>query len=158
MSKATITIKGIPELQAKFERIEPAVKRGVQAAGQYVHGKAKIYPPSTPANAPRQFVSGGRNTWYERGWGSKWAIKAGGWHGNKSSENLMAKWTFKTTNRGLTATIGNNASYAPYVQGADEQTRAMKVIGWKDVGTIAEEEAPRVENFIRGEIQKELNK
>lgn len=158
MSKATITVKGISELQAKFERIEPAVRRGVSAAAVHVYGKAKIYPPSTAANAPRTYQKGARNTWYERGWGSKWAIKAGGWHGHKSSENLMAKWTSKISNHGLTATIGNNASYAPYVQGADEQTKAMKVIGWKDVGTIVEEEAPRVENFIRGEIQKELNK
>lgn len=155
---ATIQIKGLDKLQIKFEGIEPAIKHGIKASALHIKGKVDKYPASTGANSPKSFSSGGNNMWYERGWGSKWALKRGGWHGRKSSENLGRKWTIATENNGMTAKIGNNVSYGKWVQSPEYQARALKRIGWKTTEQVAEEEQLTVERFIKSEIDKALSK
>lgn len=152
---ASITIKGLDKLEKRLGEIKPGVVAGIKAVAVHIEGKVKKYPKSTAANAPKQYSPGQWNTWYERGWGSKWATKDG-WHGNKSSEQLGQKWTTKISNGGLTATIGNNASYARYVHGGQDQSQAMKRIGWKTDEETAEEEVPTVEKFIKEQIERSL--
>lgn len=154
----TVKIKGLKELQRKFDNILPGIKRGVKAGTQHIEGNVKPYPPSTNANVPKVFKSGEVNSWYERGWGAKWAVKAGGWRGRKVSENLLAKWTVKFIDSGLTGIVGNNVSYGPYLQDEEQQTNVMRIIGWRTIQDVAEDELPVVTRFIEGEIQKELNK
>jgi len=156
---STIQIKGLDKLRIKFENVEPGIKAGIKAATLHVKGKVAKYPPATGANEPKTtFTSKGNNTWYQRGWGSKWALKKGSWHGRKSSENLGRKWTVEYRNSGLTGVVGNNVSYGKYVQGADEQASALKRIGWQTTADVAEQEAETVTNFIKHQIDISLSK
>jgi hypothetical protein len=148
----TIQIKGLDKLQIKFDGIEPAIRAGIKASTVHIKGKAAEYPQATIANDP------GQKRWYERGWGSKWHVRGGGWHGRKSSETLGKKWTVEFTNNGMTARIGNNVSYGKWVQSPEYQARALKRIGWKTTEQIAEDERETVEKFIKSQIDKALSK
>lgn len=154
---ATITIKGLDKLEARLKKIKPGVVAGIKAGAQHIEGKVKKYPPATYANSPRSYVPGGGwNTWYERGWGQKWPVASGGWKGKKNSEQLGQQWTIEIKNSGLTARIGNKVSYAHWVHSGTMQARALKRIGWKTDEKVAEEEAPKIEEFIAKMIDKEL--
>jgi len=163
MASISVEIKGMPKLRRKILAVLPALKAGIKAGTIYVEGKINTVPPATIANKPKTYTSGSWNTWYERGWGSKWALSAGGWHGNKSSEMLDTRWTIAFKNAGLTGVVGNDASYGPYVQGPLQgspplQAAALKKIGWKSVTTVAEEESETVTKFVQGHVEKALNK
>jgi len=52
--------------------------------------------------------------WYERGYGPRWRVKSGAVHGRKTSQMLggagpSGRW-------GDERVVGNNVSYAPFVQ------------------------------------------
>ena len=163
MASISVEIKGMPKLRRKILAVLPALKAGIKAATVHVEGKINTYPPETIANKAKTFTSGGNNRWYERGWGTKWALSAGSWHGYKTSQDLKARWTIAFKNAGLTGVVGNNADYAPYVQGPLQgspplQATALKKIGWKSVTTVAEEESETVAKFIQGHVEKALNK
>lgn len=149
---SAIEIKGLDKLKWKMQGVMPAVKVGIKAGTLHVKGKVAIYPKATIANDPSQ------QRWYERGWGSKWHLKSGGWHGKKSSEMLGKKWTIEIRNDGLTGVIGNNVSYGPYVQSPDKQASALKKIGWKTTEEVAEEEKETVLNGIKAQVDKALQK
>lgn len=152
-----LTVKGLDQYQAKVEQILPAVKAAIKAALQHLEGKMKPYPPATLANQPKEYKKGGPNTWYQRGWGSKWALKGGDWHGRETSEQLQQSWTMTIDSTGLRGTIGNDTSYGPYVQGADDQSKAMRTIGWKTTKDVAEEEQQTVTDFVTDHIDKALS-
>jgi hypothetical protein len=155
-----LTILGIKELELKFGNLDPAIKVAVKAGALHIKGKVAVYPAATAGNQPRAYTTGGQNTWYERGYGPKWALKGGGWHGRKRSETLGRKWTIKLTNGGLVGIIGNNVSYGPYVQqGGDEdphQTKVHAAHGWKTTGQVADEEADTVRDLFKRCIDKAL--
>lgn len=155
---ASIEIKGIPQLDKKLESVLPAVRVGIKAGTEHIKGKVAQYPPATLANQPKSYQSGRWNTWYERGWGSKWALAGGGWHGRKSSEALGRKWTIRIENDGLTGIVGNNVTYGPYVQDTEKQATALKRIGWKTTGQVADEEKETVTNFIKQQVDQALEK
>lgn len=157
MSKVEIKIRGMDELRARLLGAVPGIKSGVKAATVHISGVVKKYPPATLANQPKLYTKGSWNTWYERGWGSKWALAGGSWHGRKSSEQLQQRWATRFENDGLTGVVGNSASYAPYVMGErDVQATALKRIGWKSIEDIAEEERDTVRDFIKQHIDKAL--
>jgi hypothetical protein len=154
---AKVTIKGIEEIQAKLKQIKPQIVAGVKAGAVHIEGKVKKYPAATYANSPRTYTPGsGWNTWYERGWGQKWPVASGGWHGKKNSEQLGQQWTTELKNGGLTAVIGNKVSYAHWVHSGTMQARALKRIGWKTDEEIAEQEADKISQFIKEYIDKAL--
>jgi hypothetical protein len=154
-----ITVHGLSELLDKFdhlsENVQKAVRAGIFAGAVHVQTQAKKYPPSTEANIPFQ------RRWYQRGWGSKWMRRDGSVGGKMTSKNLKQQWTVEMRDK-YTVVIGNNVSYGPYVMGGandeHQQAHRMKEIGWKTTDTIAEEQTPKVMEFIEKEIQKALNK
>jgi len=154
MTTVTIQIEGIDAVVDKLNTIEQM--RGFQAAltqvGQHVRDKIKTYPQSTEANQPRSFVSGGKNTWYERGYGPKWARKDGTIGGRKTSEILKQSWGVQATNTQVV--IGTKVTYAPYVHDADEQASFHKRRGWKTAQQVAKEEEPAVRRFIEDYLEK----
>jgi hypothetical protein len=154
----TIQIKGLDRLKIKLGYIPPGMKAGVKAATLHVKGKIAKYPPSTAANQPKVYHAGQWNTWYERGWGTKWATASGSWKGKKSSEMLGKKWTIEMRNDGLTGVVGNNVSYGPYVQDTERQAAPLKRIGWKTTGQVVDEERETVLKFIQDEIENALKK
>lgn len=152
----TIRIEGLEALERKLGRAvaDSTINTAIKAAALHVKGKIAEYPDATDANRPKTYQPGRWNTWYERGFGQKWARADGSVGSRATSETLGRKWTIRTSNR--SATIGNNVSYGPYVQGATRQTAAMRRIGWKTTKDVAEEESERVLRFVVREIEKAL--
>jgi phage gpG-like protein len=153
---ATIEIEGLDELVKKLNDLSKlkTVHAGIKAAGLYVKGKIAIYPPQTIANSPNN-PSG---QWYQRGWGIRY--KGGG--GRQVSEQLGKKWTMKYDQAKFEAVVGNNASYAVFVQGPKQGSKGsrqaghMARIGWKSVDTVAEQESKRVQEYVYQAVRRAI--
>ena len=154
MTTVTIQIEGLDEVVNKLNTIEQfqGLETVMLAVGTHVKGKIDKYPQSTEANEPRSFVSGGKNSWYERGYGPRWARSDGGIGGRKTSETLGRKWTVNASHAQVV--IGNNVSYGPFVQDEEEQASFHKRRGWKTVQQVAKEEEPTVRAFIESYLEK----
>lgn len=154
---AEITIEGLEELLDDLEEILPAIKTGLSAGALYLKGKAAEYPPSTAGNQPKNYVPGRWNTWYQRGFGSKWARADGTVGSRATSETLGRKWTSRgqTGSKGLAWVVGNNVSYSKWVQG-DEQTWFHKAHGWKSTETLKREEEDEVRKRVNEIIEKKI--
>ncbi len=125
MAGVTLQLKGFDKLERKL---------GPLRAGKYWAGILKAaaldvknyiaeYPPASEANNPQ-----GR-TWYERGFGPRWYRADGSIGGSRTSETLGRRWTISADSQ--RAVIGNNASYAPFVQSAEQQSPWHKRRGWR---------------------------
>ena len=148
-SGVTMEIEGMDELIKKLDELGKMSKvhAGMQAAAIHLKGKVAIYPPETAANQP------GHGSWYQRGWGVKYA----GGGGIQSSEDLGQKWTTKYDKVKFEAVIGNNASYAKYVQGPKgTQAKAMKRIGWKGIDVVSNEETKRVQEYVFDAVRRAI--
>jgi len=120
-----IEIEGYDRLRRKLERLgKGAYFRGaLTAAASDVKSWIAEYPRATAANEPGPHPS----RWYERGYGSRWTLAGGGIGGRQTSETLGRRWTTRIASDGRSAIVGNNASYAPFVQdgGHYENEREM---------------------------------
>ena len=154
-SGVTMEIKGMDELIKKLEELGKMSKvhAGMKAAMIHLKGKVNTYPDKTEANVPKHFV-GGR--WYERSWGSKRFTKKGV-KGPKTSERLDTAWTTSYDKVKFEAVIGNDASYAKYVQGPKgTQAKAMKRIGWKGIDVVSNEETKRVQEYVFDAVMRAI--
>lgn len=146
-------IIGDEELRRKLSRLTNLnfMRPVIKAAVTHISGKMAVYPPSGPGNVPNA-----QGRWYERGWGQRWRRKDGGMGGRQTSEDLGPSWKGKAVSntRGV---IGNDASYAKYVQGP-EQARVMDEIGWRTTDEIAEQEAEIVLKWVQQAVDRELAK
>lgn len=149
---ASIQMVGLDRLYAKFRTIEglrPLIDE-IQACGVYLEGKIRKYPRTTYSNAPGPFP----HRWYQRGFGPKWALKGGGVHGVKTSKTLRAHWTVKREDSGLTAVVGNDVKYGPFVQSAEQQASFHKANGWQTDEDIVKQER----NYVVGRLRKRIEK
>lgn len=135
-----VEVKGLDKLIKKLGGITEELDDTLQAAGEE-SGKMLLaeeglqkYPPETDANRPPA-------PYYERGrgmWTSE-TVNSGG------SERLGTRWTVER--EGKTATkIGNSATYAPFVHGA-EQAWFMASKGWNklyDTAVVKQSEIQRI--------------
>jgi len=129
---------------AKKLKLVPAFKAGVKAAGIYLMGVMKVYPPATEANMPKAYP--GR--WYERGYGTRWEDKDGNVMGRRTSQTLFKRWATRKIDEGLGVEIGNNAGYGPYVHDKPRQARFHGLRGWPTVQDKADSEAEKVTEII----------
>lgn len=133
MPLKTIRIEGMDKLRAALGALEAskAIVPVLKAALLHLRGKISVYPQETEANKPKTtFVPKGNNSWYERGYGSKWVEKDGTIDGRQTSQTLGRSWTEAVDAAGKWASLGAKATYGPYVQDADSQTAAHKKHGW----------------------------
>ena len=134
----SLKIEGMDDLLRKMNKVEggkymlPALKAG----GERVRDQAGKYPPSTSANDPSQ------SRWYERNYGPKWRTADGSVKGKKTSQSLGKKWYVKPSKDDVT--VGNTATYAPYVHGDKLQAKWMGKIGWKLLGKTALDQADEI--------------
>ena len=144
-------IIGDEALKRKMQRLGNLdfLRGHVQAGAEHIAGKMKKYPDSTAANLPNA-----QGRWYERGWGSRWRRKDGSIGGRQTSEDLGLSWKSKALSN-TRAQAGNDASYAPHVQGPN-QSRVMQEIGWKTTDMIAEEESEKILRDIQKAVDAEL--
>jgi hypothetical protein len=148
----TIAVQGVEEIKRKLAGIHKAAETGIQASAVYVEGVAKKYPRAGDWNKPGPYPK----TWYNRGEGSEWALKGGGTHKSVTSLRLKEKWTVKYFNGNLSAEVGNNVPYGPYVMGDKDQAPYHKAHGWKTTGQIVKETAAKIQQFIKDAITKAL--
>jgi hypothetical protein len=147
-------VTGIEALSKRLN-VAPAIKSAIQAAILYYKGKIAIYPPATDANKPGRTDAKGRPMgYYVRGTGY---FNAKG-EQTSYSETLGRRWTTETKNNGYTGIVGNNASYASYVQDETTQAPVHKRIGWGTVQSVAKAEMEKLKSIIRNIIVTALNK
>ncbi len=149
-SALVLEIRGIDELDRQLGKVEAALRLGpiLRAAALSIKNEVARYPPSTLANSPLA------RTWYERGFGPRWMRRDGSIGGSRTSETLGRRWTTRVSPR--EARVGNNASYAPFVQGRDQQAAFHARRGWKTLEDVGEKEAQRVIRQIEAAIRRAM--
>lgn len=143
---ANVTVRGTKEIIAKLEAIggAGALRRPMTRAVAHVHDKIAQYPPSTAANSPSNGYS-----WYERGFGTR-SRTGRAW---PTSETLGRRWTHEVAADGRSGVVGNNASYGPFVQSAEQQAAFHARRGWVTDEQVAEKEGDKVVGFFEDEIE-----
>jgi hypothetical protein len=145
-------LKSITNLQ----QLKP-VKGAVRASALHIEGEMKKYPPKTAANQSGPYPK----RWYERGYGPRWAKAGGGVGGRPTSETLGRKWTIAITNQGLSAQVGNNVKYGPYVQGSEgdkKQTITHRDNGWLTDQDVIDNEGQYVNDLIAEAVEDALER
>lgn len=142
----TVTIRGLDEAIRKLDAVgRPGVfRRPMIKATAHLHSIIAVYPASTVANSPANGYS-----WYERGFGTR-ARTGRAW---PSSETLGRRWTHEVSADGRRGVVGNNASYGPYVQSAEQQAAFHAARGWLTDEKVADKEAGKVESFFVDEVE-----
>lgn len=158
MSDMDIRVEGLSELIKKLNSVsnKTYMRATMRAAVEHLKGKVKKYPPGSAANSPSS-VPGSH--WYIRGTGGFYKRKRdGGISSYKNSKNLQGKWTTQIDADGMRAQVGNNVSYAPYVQDEREQMPYHKARGWVTVQDVAKDEANVIAKLFVKNIEKALSK
>jgi hypothetical protein len=132
-----IEVKGLDILVAKLDQFKHEIQSGIKGASEEASREVldtvglRRYPESTAANQPpAPYYIRGRGTQYKSG------------ANNYKSENYGKQWTTKVTG-GWNITIGNRASYAPYLAG-EQQSHVMAAIGWRKLIDVAREKVVKV--------------
>ena len=154
MTKVTIDLDGLDEVLARLERVGSLapLRAGVAAAALQIKGYIARYPPKRPREM--RFTDRQRRFFF-------WALRQGiievPYQRGQSpgSEDLSQRWTIKLRQHGLTAIVGNNASYVRYVQDRDRQSSYHKG-NWQTAQDVAERHAAEVTNIIRLAIEQAL--
>lgn len=159
---ANIKIEGLNKVIGKLNSLEKleAAKAGIKSAALYVKGKVAKYPPRKRVTIAQAggWASDRQKRWFFA------ALKAGDIEVpyrrgmSPSSEALGRKWTIQTRNAGLTAVIGNNTSYGPFVMDEDKQSTMHRIIGWKTTQKVAEEESDKVNELLAKAINQALER
>lgn len=165
-----IEVKNADLLKKAFAQFGKEADKYLSQAGQE---SAKLiletsglrkYPPATAANAPgrtKQVTFGNgrvatfRMGYYVRGRGMFSPTRGGGYKMTGSSERFGTQWYVLKIPGGVT--IGNRASYAPFVSG-DNQAGAMGGIGWRKLTEVGQEKLPEITKVYDAWVDKLLVK
>lgn len=147
-----MSIEGLDELFKRLDGIaDPNLGQTMLVAGgEHLRGVIAQYPPATAANQPRP-----GQTWYERGYGTRWGRKDGSIGGRKSSEALGRGWNVQAESA-RRVVVANSASYGPLVQSAQHQAPFHAARGWITDEQVIEQEAETVMAFFVNEIDRIL--
>ena len=143
-------VHGQKQLERAFNEYPRRIMRGLKAmmggAVELLRSGLADYPPTTAGNQPRTFQSGAQNTWYERGFGSKWARKDGSVGTAETSETLGRSWTTEVKGyaAGVRGIVGTKVSYAPLVQDEKQQTAVHKRNKWPTVQGVFKEKTRQI--------------
>jgi hypothetical protein len=149
----SINLADIERVARKLDLL-PAFSAGIGAAALHVKSVIAVSPPATDANRPGPYPK----HWYIRGTGSFWTLKGGGIHSKKTSETLGRKWTIATRNNGLTAVLGNNVSYAPFLHDAPSAAKWALRRGWLTVQEVARSETDRSREIVTESIHEDIKR
>ena len=158
----TIDDAELRDLTAAFDTLdmEAAIERVIPIAGKMVQTRMAVYPPETDANKPGEYPK----RWYQRHFGPRYALKAGGVGGQNTSERLQKAWRTDII-KPLEAHVftkspqtGGEVSYVEHVQSAEAQTKAHKEHGWQTDEYVAKqvEKSPALDKALSAAIDKEL--
>lgn len=142
-----IEVKGLTELKTKLAQVGKKLSSYMSAAAVeaskdlLAHQGLQKYPPEGAGNQPP-------TPYYIRGRGMQYKS-----HNDYRSEKLGASFTIQKISYG--AKIGNNASYAPYVVGADQSSR-MKAIGWLNIVEFAKQQIGAIKKTFDAWVAKAI--
>ena len=128
----TVRVVGMESLQRKLgTNFTPAMRGATKAIAAQIHGVIAPYADETISNSPSQ------RRWYERGYGPRWRRADGSIGGRKTSETLGRRssitggpgWSIRKLGS-IGASLGNIASYAPFVHDAKKQAGFHGARGW----------------------------
>jgi hypothetical protein len=151
-----VEVEGLNALLRKLKRLgAPTYRPAIAEAGALLKGVMATYPPRRhgpqPPKTMRQRVflinairDGTIDFPYRRGQ-------------SPGSEGLGRRWTVQLRDDGLTAAVGNNASYAKFVQSAEEQSAYHETTGWTTDKQAAEEQAGAVRDIFQHHIRRTIN-
>ena len=123
---------------------------GKQAADFVLDQKGlRTYPAETSANEPPE-------PYYIRGRGTQRTSRAGVSYNDNSSEQYGSQWSIKA--KPMRVTIGNPASYAPFLAGDKDQARAMRRIGWQKLVVVARKSMSAIKNIYSLRIRNAIRK
>lgn len=147
---AGIKLEGLDELRAKLDELASAryIKAILRSGAAELMNYMAVYPPESIANN-----SGARN-WYERGRGSFWRRRDGSIGSAMTSETLGRRWTMSVGS--TRATVGNNASYGPWVQSAKKQTQVHKRRGWRTDAMAFRDIGPKIIALAKQAVERIL--
>ena len=152
-----IEVEGMDKLLTGMDRFSKEIATNISAAGAEAAREIldteglRRYPPETEANQPGRYsLSTHREMgYYVRGRG---AVSPSGLQ-YTTSERLGTQFYVK---RGrLDTTIGNRASYAPFVVG-DKQARFHKARGWRTLWDVANEKIPEITRIFQQWINQTI--
>jgi len=158
----TINDRELRDLAAAFDNLnmDAAIERVIPLAGKMVQTRMAVYPPETDANKPGPYPK----RWYQRHFGPRYALKAGGFRGQNTSERLQKAWRTDII-KPLEAHVftkspqtGNEVSYVEYVQSYESQTAVHREHGWQTDQQVAEdvEKSPALDKALGAAIEYEL--
>lgn len=124
-----VRIEGIDDLLKRLDAAGSTkpLKDGMKAIATSISTRMKIYPPK-PASSQ-----------YQR------------------TGNLMKRWTNKVADDGSWASVGNNAPYAKWVQGAEFQTWYHTRTGWPTLEGTLEDRKDQIVTILTAFMQNALN-
>jgi hypothetical protein len=158
----TIRIEGIEPLLAKIKSLAELkpVAGAVTAAALHVKGQAAIYPEVkrlTRASVYGSTFKSDKQRRYFFAALRKGEIEVPYRRGESpKSETFGRRWTIATSNAGLTAEIGNNASYGPRLMDSGRQSLYAKAVCWRTVEDVLDAETETVTRLITYEIQRAI--
>jgi hypothetical protein len=126
---ARIEIRGLDVLVKRLGAgIEPALAAATLAIGEEIRDKIATYPG--PAHSPVIWSSERQRRYYfarrrREGLDLRYIRQTDKW-----SQRLVQGWVVQRRGR-FGAVVGNKATYAPWVQDADRQTRQHKASRWQ---------------------------
>lgn len=146
MPNDNITIQGLDALYRKFGAVQattlliPPMQRAVLR----LQRRLATYPPPIPGS---RYVRG-------RGMANK-----DGRVTRLTSEKLGSRWTTKVTRDagGVSGTVGNNASYARYVQSQADQAKIHQK-RWSTDQSVLREEGPTIVADFKGAVDAALER
>ncbi len=156
MPADSIHIEGLQALQSKLGAIHGATYwRAILTAGaDMLHDYIAVYPDKTPSNLP----AGPGSRWYERSWGPAWMRMDGsiGKVSTATSQIMRSRWSIKVFP--MHAIVGNNADYAPYVQGKATQAPVHQRHGWRTDKEAIRVMGPKVQRMAEIMVQRAIDK
>lgn len=147
MANISIKVTGLDKVTEALAQFPDQVGHYTGAAGQEVGAEivqtagVGIYPPAGRGNSPP-------TPYYVRGVGTQHAT-----YNEGNSERLGTQFTVVPSSDGFKVTIGNRASYAPYVVG-DNQASAMAAIGWVKLEAAALSKLDKIRSIYQAWINK----
>lgn len=152
-----VTVEGLDKLLKKLGKMGPDVyKPAVAEAATHVKDVIARYPPRR--YGPQPFKTARQRAYV------LWALKNGiieipyrrGM--SPGSQAVGRRWTVEFRDGGLTAAVGNNASYVRYLHDAEQQSAYHQTTGWKTDKQIAIEEAEPVKEILARHVREALKR
>lgn len=146
-------------LLAVLGRLDP-VKAGIRAAGLYVKGKLAQYPQAKRLTRAEVYGETFRTAKQRRAFFAK--LKSGEievpYHRGESpsSQRFKARWALAAENGGVTAVVGNNATYGRLLMDPQLQSVYANRVGWRTTDAVVDEERAEVLRIISDAIDGAL--